>query len=368
MKKRMCLLLAAVLTLLGIILLYLLSTENKRVLQTEIIQYEKAEGECPELEVVKAVIPLADNVSVNAFCCKNNKIYYAVYYLTDYFIGRESADAERTEIRCYDLDKKEDSIVFSYDNFAEVTDMQCNGEVLVWEDYGAGDGWEIQQLSLADGGKSTLLKYKDSSQNFYTITLTLDEDKLYWYDSDMDNPQNMNLKYYDLSSQKSGSIKEQLTLKSPYEHVSVVNHQCTVYKNMQDKSIINSWNTKTKRNTTFAVSGDVYSPIGNENLCIWSRGYGASERNALYYYGRKMDTVKQIELDMFFSYGLIDDIIIVEISDKIFYYDTGRKVYGLLCDEEGGYGYTFQGSDNCVYFERRGTENFELVCIRKAEV
>lgn len=368
MKKRICLLLGLVLLFIGITLFYRLSAENERVLQPETVQYEKKEGKCTELEIMKASIPLADNVSVGPFCCKKNMIYYTVFYLTDYFIGHETMDAERTEIRCYDMDKKEDSIVFQYDSYVEITDMQCNGEVLIWEDYGVGDVWEIQQLSLADGERRTLLKYEDSSQNLFSVTLTLDDDKLYWYDANMDNPQSMDLKYYDLSRKESGSIKEQLSLKSPFEHVSIVNHQCTVYQNMPDKSIINSWNLKTKKNTAFAVSDDVCRPIGNEKLCIWSRGYDGDDRDILYYYDGKADSVKQIKTDMFFSYGLIDDIIVVKVSDKIFYYDTSREVYGLLWDEEGGYGYTYQGSDNCVYFEKLDSENFEFVCIRKADV
>lgn len=66
----------------------------------------------------------------------------------------------------------------------EITDMYCNGEFLIWEDYGVESDWSVKCLPLTleeSGEPETIINAQSIPGDFWSITPVLTEDKVYWY-------------------------------------------------------------------------------------------------------------------------------------------------------------------------------------------
>lgn len=261
--------------------------ENKNV---EISDYEETVSVKNEIVIDSFEIDLPENSSVSTFCVYKDTLYYSVHYI-DFFedpIGNRPEikfeNQYNTQIRSYSLKDKKDELLFQYeeDRCIQVTDLQCNGKELVWEDDTDKNQWNTKKLSL--------------NNKFDIKEVRIEQADLFF--------------------------------ASAYEHVNIV-HDVSV---------------------TFQVNCPVSNPVSNGEICVWSKGY--EDRSVLFVYNIKDQSIEKIAASEIFSYGLIDEILIINQKEGIFGYDIKSKEYSVLIDkEEGTYGFTFQGFEGNVYAE-----------------
>lgn len=284
--------------------------DNKNV---EISDYEETESVKNEIVIDSFEIDLPENSSVSTFCVYMDTLYYSVHYI-DFFedpIGNRPEikfeNQYNTQIRAYSLKHKKDELLFQYeeDRCIQVTDLQCNGKELVWEDDMDNNQWNIKKLSLNNK--------------------------------------------FDTKEVRIGQAD--LSLASAYEHVNIVHDVSVTFKALEDgKTMIHLMNLRNKKSETFQVNCPVSNPVSNGEICVWSKGY--EDRSVLFVYNIKDQSIEKIAASEIFSYGLIDEILIINQKEGIFGYDIKSKEYSVLIDkEEGTYGFTFQGFKGNVYAE-----------------
>lgn len=331
--------------------------ENKNV---EISNYEETKSVKNEIVIDFFEIDLPENSSVSTFCVYKDTLYYSVHYI-DFFedpIGNRSEikfeNQYNTQIRAYSLKHKKDELLFQYeeDRCIQVTDLQCNGKELVWEDYTGNNQWNIKKLSLRNKAQpENIYSYVSKSGEMWTVALTITENNLYWYFTMKNNDSAFILYSYDLDTKEVRIEQADLSLASIYEHVNIVHDVGVTFKALDDgKTMIHLMNLRNKKSEAFQVNCPVSNPVSNGEICVWSKGY--EDRSVLFVYNIKDRSIEKIAASEIFSYGLIDDILLINQKDGIFCYDIKSKEYSILIDkEEGAYGFTFQGFKGNVYAE-----------------
>ena len=106
-----------------------------------------------DLKVSEVSIDLEPYAEVRTCCLYNEKVFYALDYMNFYDDpmgekGEQEFDKRHnSQIRMYDILSGEDRLVYQYneDFCVAITDLQFNGEYLLWEDYNEYQGdWTIK--------------------------------------------------------------------------------------------------------------------------------------------------------------------------------------------------------------------------------
>jgi len=291
--------------------LFLTSCSNKQeqnivINQKEIIQctnFDEKETLKEKLIIEEFKIRIPENASVNSFCVYENMVYYSVefgdYLLGPKQIGKEEIpfeDKYNTQIRAFDTETKEDNMVYRYSakECIGVSDIQCNGKELVWEEYQNGT-WNIKLFLLGEPQKEPILK-------------------------------------------------------SPYEHINIhdgVKSVCTEKENninmIQLSDNLDILNLE--------IDMDVSAPIANKQLCIWMKGYDYHERQELYCFDREKQTTYCIPTSYTFAYEVLDNMILLNQEDEIICYNVKTMEKTTLTEGKRGYGFLFSGIEGNVYAE-----------------
>lgn len=334
----------------------------REVKPEQLSSFEESNFINEELKIEEFNIALPEHGQVNSFCVHDKKVYYAVEF-TDYLlstaqVGGESIPFEEkynTQIRVFDSERNEDNVIYQYveKKCVQITDLQCNGKVLVWEDYQEGI-WQVQMISLdnqADKDPMTIYACTEDTGKLDSVTLTLSEKELYWYNQneDLNNP--IILYKYNFDDKVQTVVEEDLALSSPYEHVNIKNNVRTNYTGREDeKDTIRIYDGENVMNIEIGMN--VSSPISNEKFCIWAEGYDYHERQLLYCFDRKENLFLAIPVADIFSYELIENIIIVNQEEGIICYDVSAKKVEDLTDVIGGKcGFLYSGVEGNIYTE-----------------
>lgn len=313
-----------------------------------------------ELKIEEFNIKLPENGQVNTFYVYGNKVYYAVEF-TDYLLSKAQTGGEiipfeskyNTRICMYDSKSNEDNIIYQYDaeECVRITDLQCNGKMLVWEDYREGV-WQVQALNLdaqADKELLTIYACMENTGEMEMITLTISDKALYWYNQNGSSDNPITLYQYDFDKKKQTIVENGLTLSSPYEHVSMKQNIRTSYSRREDgNDTIRIYDGAEAIN--LETTAKVSAPIANEELCIWAEGYDYHERQQLYCFNRKENTLFAIPISNIFSYELLEDLILVNQEEGVLCYDVSNKKFAKLSNAvEEKYGFLFSGTEGNVY-------------------
>jgi len=302
-----------------------------------------------------------------AFCVEKDSIYYALYFGEDNALGhKEFTSSDNTQIRVYNMNTQEDRLLYLYeeDFFVEVTDMYCNGEILIWEDYGTSEEmWTIKGLALDEDEKvEVLIEGGMYNNSMSTITPTLTDDAIYWYDvMDAENGEYALYKY-DLSTREISLMQAYRNLATPYTHVPIIDGVLTTYKYQEDTSIIDIY--KDADVARIEVPGHIDDARSNGKICAWKTDINGD--NLLNVYDIRRREHLEIDCGYFFSYALYDNYIIVNQENGLYVYDILTKTYSVLKEtDEVEYLYMFTGKDS-IYAEIKGDgfDKFSLLVIR----
>lgn len=244
-------------------------------------------------------LPLPENADISCFCYSSPYIYYGISY-TFYkesmlTAGKEFvySDDYATQIRRYDVQTKKDILLYQYDNCVEISDIQSDGDAVIWEDYLGEDGtWRVVKQSKNKNDIQLLFSAKDTQSTMDAVTLKEKDGSVYWYDRSENNGKYGLYQYAD-------------------KNISILNDQYVVW---HEENIINK----------------------------------------IYVYDRKAKQIYMIETDDFFSYGMLEHTLIVNGSAGVLAYDLDQETDTVIkpaSQNTNMYLYIFQGQD-CLYTQR----------------
>ena len=147
MKKKVYVLLLA--TLLG---LTGCGGTNESDVSEEIamkLEYSDGELQGDKLELQKYALTYPQEATLSTFCVKDEMIYYGLVYSVPFESATSEEDVPEfipeynTQIRSCNMQNGEEQVLYTYtaEHYIEISDMCCNGEALVWEDYNVDDTW-----------------------------------------------------------------------------------------------------------------------------------------------------------------------------------------------------------------------------------
>lgn len=333
--------------------------------QDALIQnYEESNEDSSKIKMEEYQMSLPEKANMNTFFVFGNTIYYAVGY-NNYFEGA-TEDSQRifekqynTQIKSVNMETNEEKTLYTYDeqNCVEVTDMQCNGKVLVWEDYGVdSESWSIKMLDLEkEMYVETIETYTQENGDFSTVTLSITDEDLLWYNiNEEENVMNPNMLWrYNFEEEETSLQKDNLDTASPYEHMNSINGIYTTYQYIDENtSDIQIYDTKKDTNIILRVKGLVSAPICDGKICVWMCGYDYNNRNEIYIYNLKSKEFEKIECKYVFSFGLVNNCLILNREDGLWLYDIIEKKSKCLIQGDGIVcGYTFETFEGNVYMD-----------------
>lgn len=345
--------------------------------QVETFDYQESEAISKKLEVEKFIISTPDDSGVGTFCVYDEMVYYAVGFYSHLenptgMSPIEFEDKYNTQIRSYNIESKEDTLLYKYEEeeCVNVTDLQCNGTELVWEEYPKNSVWNIRKLSL-DGDTvdeiPEIISCYGAEEKMWSVILTITKDSLYWYNQILETDNPISLYKYDFKTKKTSVEKTGLSLESPYEHVSIIDGICTTYEKEEDNSTtIHVYDIAKKEETDLHVTTDIRSPISNGEICVWMTGGNLWDRSKIFVYDMSKKVLEQIAVSEAFSYGIVENRVLVNHSNNLYCYDVKNKEYEKLTNTENiSYLYTFRGLSENIYAETsEDTTNLVMVNVK----
>lgn len=337
--------------------------------QLEVLSYQESDLLSKNLQIENFNLDNNTDGTIGTFCIYDDTIFYNVDYI-NYYDNPTGEKAKRafkkehnTQIYSYDIKNKKHTLIYQYDakRCIQITDMQCNGSQLVWEDDSNEAGWNIKKIDLVNSmTPKNIISADKKNGNTDAPTVTITKDCLYWYEQTNEVDKFFNLCSYDFKTETKHIEKKGLTLSSPYK-VHIVNNVCTTYETKDEKeSVIHISPLQSKKAFDIYVDEPITDPISNGEICVWMNGYdnGYQDRGCLFIYDISEKTMEKISTPSMFSYGMINDFILVNQKDGLYLYDTKNKTYKrfLKETEDISYGYTFQGQENNIYIEKFGEE------------
>lgn len=96
-------------------------------------------------------------------------------------------------------------------------------------------------------------------------------------------------------------------------------------------------------------------------------GYDYDDRTEIFVYDLSEQKLEQIHVPYAFSYGIVNNHVLVNQGDNLYCYDVKKKEYKKLTKTENTtYGYTFQGLSENIYAESiEDTNNLVIVNIKE---
>jgi len=344
--------------------------------QEQTFQYKESDSLSDKFEFENFVIEIPTDGSINTYCVYDDMLYYSLDYSIKYDNSTgENSDInfdrnDNTQIRCYNLKDNTDVLLYQYDEITciQITDMQCNGSDLVWEDYPIHntDIWNIKKLDLNDKkNPEDIFSFDMNKGEMNSVTLTITKDNLYWYEQTKDTENAIYLCKYNFKKEIFATEKTDLNLSSPYEHASILNNICATYEVLDDdQSLIHLDFFNKRKNIEIHVKGNVSELICNGKYCIWMQGYDYANRGKMYIYDISNQTYESIVIPNIFSYGIMDNMIIVNQKDGLYCYDIENKLYeNLEPNDNISFGYTYQGQQMNIYAKKL-EEKFNILNLR----
>lgn len=289
-----------------------------------------------------------------------------IYYGLVYSVPFESATSEEdvpefvseynTQIRSCNMQNGEEEVLYTYNakHYIEISDMCCNGETLVWEDYNVDDTWwRVQKMELSEPESAEVLFDSNSEgKEFSAVTLSLTENELYWYNMNQENKHPIELWCYNLETQEKEMKQSALDTTSPYEHMNVVKDNCVTYKEEQDGKTTILVSDEKGRENRITVAGEVSNPICDGRYCAWMGGYDYIERDYVMVYDLKEGELQKIDGAYVFSYGLVNECVILNREDGLWAYDLAENTKELLLEGDGvTCCFTTETSDGNLYMD-----------------
>ena len=136
-------------------------------------------------------------------------------------VGKEFvySDDYATQIRRYDVQTKKDILLYQYDNCVEISDIQSDGDAVIWEDYLGEDGtWRVVKQSKNKNDIQLLFSAKDTQSTMDAVTLKEKDGSVYWYDRSENNG-----KYglYQYADKNISILNDDISLASPFQHAKL---------------------------------------------------------------------------------------------------------------------------------------------------
>lgn len=296
-------------------------------------------------------LPLPENADISCFCYSSPYIYYGISY-TFYkesmlTVGKEFvySDDYATQIRRYDVQTKKDILLYQYDNCVEISDIQSDGDAVIWEDYLGEDGtWRVVKQSKDKNDIQLLFSAKDTQSTMDAVTLKEKDGSVYWYDRSENNG-----KYglYQYADKNISILNDDISLASPFQHVTLDGNKAVkIYTDADEKIQIRVGGKDI--DTGIRSVSDVQI---NDQYVVW---HEENIINKIYVYDRKAKQIYMIETDDFFSYGMLKHTLIVNGSAGVLVYDLDQETDTVIkpaSQNTNMYLYIFQGQD-CLYTQR----------------
>ncbi len=316
-----------------------------------------AKSQLPELN--EYVLPKNDNAEISTFYYKEGTIVYAIdyasyfeYQMTAYDGSFRFTEDLNTEIHIYDVLKGTDRLVYRYDSSYPVTivDIFVTDKRVYWQEYGA-DGFCIWTSSSSENGTyedpQMILSSLDISDAGWLICPCLYDEILYWYEPNGDR--------YDLRGYENGHIytyHDKVYLSSPFE-VPLMSNGAYSYATKSEDGKIKIVSKKEGRDEIQIDCdlSDIGSVFSNHRFLAWKDGY--YNEYLIQIYDLENQSFSTLDLDYFFSIGLIDDFLFADTKEEMILY----RLPGLekIDSREGRYLYIQQNDDGALFCENADT-------------
>ena len=299
------------------------------------------------INVQEYILPIEENAEVTSFYYKDGEIYYNVSHLSYYEMmitetsgGYRYTDDLSTEIHVYDVECDTDELVYRFDDTrpTEITNILATTDTIYWEEY-SDTGFSICSITKNVDGvylpPERLFTSADIESTMYSISPCIYNDILYWYE-----PNDI---YFRLVGYENGHIykhQNDIFLSSPYETPLMANG---LFSYAKKEDTIKVFSTKALKETevidcSFSDIGTVFS---GKHFITWTDGYYHNYDIEVYNIREK--SAKKLDLDYFFSIGLIDDFLFVDTDKELLMYQCdslekikswpGRYLFILQNDE-----------------------------------
>ncbi|NLJ16146.1 MAG: hypothetical protein GX346_03345 [Clostridiales bacterium] len=339
--------------------------------ETKENDYKQSDSLSDKIVIEKFRIDIPENASVSSFCVYDDIIYYSINYISKYENSEGNKTElvfdkkDNTEIRSCSLDNSEDKLIYKYDEDTpiNITDIQFNGTYLIWEDYDKYQMYTINSMDLknsdTDKAPEKIFSQGKDDSKLKSITLTISEDELYWYDYSSKDDTVLSLYSYDFKDKNTNAKVEKLTLDSPYEHLSLNDGLFTTYQREDGFTLIKTFEDFKKAKTTLKVSENIRNPVANKKICAWMQGGENANKDYIFVYSFSKKDIEKIKVFEVFSYSVLDDLLIINQKDGIYCYDIENSQYNRIISEseDSSCGYIYSGIEDNLYFERWAEDN-----------
>lgn len=298
-----------------------------------VAEYHEADHLADEFEIRSVKLPVKEE-NLGFYCVSDGKIFYVVDYsdsLQDQTGTGENVEFENkynTQIHMYDMNQKEDQLVYQYDldYCMPIYDLRARGNRIVWIEQPKNGGWIMKTMDTGDEiqPQSITDSMEMSSDENDAVVPTLGGNKVYWYQCEKEKKHPYSLYSYDF-----------LTQKIQCEH--------------QDLDVENS------KLSQLHIDGEVSAPVSNESLSVWMKNYETD--GTLYIYDWDAAEIGKIDFNpgRFFSYGIIGDNVFVNQRDQSAYgsdglicFDVKKKEYQQIMETDQMLT-IFQGDEDEIY-------------------
>lgn len=325
---------------------------EKQITQLSVAKMQKKDA---DMQMQEFTIPHEKGTSIGTFAVADGKVYYALSYAS-YYEDPEGvkADADQkfdpkhnTQIRVFDTAALQDTLIYQYDEgrCVDVSDMMCNGKFLLWEDYGIdSELWGVNAWNLSDASKpERIISASEVDAQFTTITLSVTDEGVYWYDLNESNDA-CRVYYYDFAKKQSVVYKDGVDTASPYTHVSIVDGVLTTYKYEDGKTKINV--EKGTDETSFEIDGYVANVQCNGKICAWMKNEDIRQCTNIFLYDLQEKTYFEIDCGGIFSFNVLQNGVLVNQYDGLYLYDIYSNAYEAFKESDTNYcGYTYLWDD-----------------------
>lgn len=334
--------------------------------QMKVYEYKETDNIAERIDIKEFVIDVPEDGYVNTYFIYDDILYYSLNFSSFYEnqIGENNIPdfkkEHNTQIRSYHLENKSDRLVYQYDEekCIEITDLQSNGSVLVWEEYNNEEVWSVKKLDINSKNiPETIISYDQNNGIMNTITPRITADSLYWYEQNNDETHPITLLKYNFETNKITVVRKGLDLTSPFERVSIINNNYATYEiNEDNETLIHIENFNKKDEIQLKIKDRISNPINNGKICVWKMGYDEMDRSGIFIYHIKEKIFEKIECYQVFSHGLLEELIFVNQKKGLYCYDVKNKEFQCLVPtDEVSYSFTSLGLQNNVFMSKYRT-------------
>ncbi|MBQ8519619.1 MAG: hypothetical protein IJ455_08490 [Agathobacter sp.] len=307
-----------------------------------------------ELKISEVSVDIDSRAEARTCFVYEEKVFYSLDY--EFFFqdptwsdGIEFDKSYNTQIRMYDMKSGEDRLLYQYDEefCVVVLSLQYNGKTLIWEESNSHSvAWKIMAYDIEEDIKPhVLFKYGDVDGELNSATPKITEDSVLWYDLIKGRDYESVIYKYDFMRNNITVLKDGIDTWTPYARITLEDNVLLTYKYQNDSTSI--FIEKESDCVTVETLGKVEALRGNNEMCAWRKS--AEKHKNIQVYDIKNDLFYYIPTDYYFSFTVLDNVIIVNQDNGVYAYNIIDKTYMSIRESEGTYcGYLFDGW-NCKY-------------------